>query len=140
MSAGLWNKLLFLPVLLTLALEIVPAQVRDTASIFGTVTDAQGAVVPSAKVGITNLATGLTRSGSTDASGGFVFSLLPVGTYSLSVEQSGFHKSERQNILLRANENIRVDVALEIGNVTEAVTITAQNSQVDTRAATLNHT
>lgn len=136
---GLWDKLLLLSVLFTLVVR-APAQVRDTASIFGTVTDAQGAVVPTAKVSIANPATGLTRSATTDTSGGFVFSLLPVGTYSLIVEQSGFHKYERQNILLRTNENIRVDVGLEVGNVTEAVTVTTSTAQVDTRSATLNHT
>jgi hypothetical protein len=108
--SGLRDKLhLFLPVLLTVVV-MVPAQVRDTASMFGTVTDAQAAVVTSAKVGITNVATGLSRSVITDTSGGFVFPLLPVGTYNLSVEQPGFRKYERRGILLQANENIRVDV------------------------------
>ena len=51
------------------------AQVRDTASLFGTVSDPQGAVVASAKVSITNPSTGFSRSAVTDASGGFVFTL-----------------------------------------------------------------
>jgi hypothetical protein len=119
---------------------IALAQVRDTASLFGTVSDPQGAVVSSAKVSITNASTGLSRSSVSDASGGFVFTLLPVGEYNLTVEQPGFHKYERRNVLLQANENIRVDVGLEVGNVTEAVTVTASAAQVDTRAATLNHT
>ena len=101
------------------------AQVRDTASLFGTVSDPQGAVVSSAKISITNPATGLSRSSVSDASGGFVFTLLPVGEYNLTVEQPGFRKYEQQKILLQANENIRVDVGLEVGNVTEAVTVSA---------------
>src|SRR5262245_58089421 len=129
----------FTCLLLTLAVMLL-AQVRDTASLFGTVTDPTSAVVAAAKISVTNPATGLSRSVTTDASGGFVFPLLPVGGYTLTVEQPGFHKYERRNILLQANENIRVDVALEIGNVTESVTIDAQTAQVDTRAATLNHT
>src|SRR5690242_12709996 len=99
-----WDKLLFLSALCTLVVLPAPAQVRDTASIFGAVTDAQGAFVPSAKVSITNVATGFSRSSSTDTSGGFVFTLLPVGAYILTVEQSGFRKSERKDILLQANE------------------------------------
>ena len=116
------------------------AQVRDTASLFGTISDPQGAVVTSAKVTIANTSTGFSRASVTDTSGGFVFTLLPVGEYNLTVEQPGFRKYEQQKILLRANENVRVDVGLEVGNVTEAVTVSAQASQVDTRAATLNHT
>src|SRR5260221_11085029 len=82
------------------------AQARDTASLFGTITDAQAAVVPGARVTITNTATGLSRNTVTDSSGGFVFPLLPVGSYNLSVEQTGFRKYERRNILLQANENV----------------------------------
>src|SRR3954465_5908723 len=82
------------------------AQARDTGSLFGNITDAQAAVVPSARVTITNPATGLSRSTITDTSGGFVFPLLPIGTYTLSVEHPGFHKYERRNILLQANENV----------------------------------
>ena len=85
-----------------------------------------------ARITITNAATSVSRSVVTDNSGGFVFSLLPVGAYNLTIEQAGFRKYERRNILLQANENIRVDVGLEVGNVTEAVTVTASAAQVDT--------
>lgn len=115
-------------------------QARDTASLFGTVTDAQGATVAGAKATIKNTATGLTRSAATDASGGFVFALLPVGTYILTIEQPGFRKNERVDILLQANENIRADVALEVGNVQESVTVKADVANVETRSATLTHT
>src|SRR5688572_26755381 len=115
-------------------------QVRDTASLFGTITDAQSAVIPGASVNITNIATGQTRTSLTDDSGGYVFSLLPVGSYNLTVEQPGFKKNERRNILLQANENIRLDVALDIGNVSETVTVEAATLQVDSRSPTLNTT
>src|SRR2546425_8921742 len=115
-------------------------QARDTASLFGTITDAQGAVVPGAQVTVTNTATGLSRNSKTDGSGGYVFPLLPVGSYNLSVEQTGFRKYERRNVLLQANENVGVDVALEVGNVQETVTVEGSAAQIDTRSATLNHT
>ena len=107
---------------------------------FGTVTDSQGAVVPGARITINNAATGVSRSVVTDSSGAYVFSLLPVGSYQLTVELTGFRKYERRNILLQANENIRVDAALDVGNVQETVTVEATAAQVDTRSATLNTT
>ena len=118
----------------------VAAQVRDTASLFGTVTDSQGAVVPGARITINNAATGGSRSVVTDSSGGYVFSLMPVGSYHLTIELAGFRKYERRNILLQANENIRVDAALDIGNLQETVTVEATAAQVDSRSATLNTT
>ena len=129
------NKLVLLVSLMALP---AAAQVRDTASLFGTVTDSQGAVVPGARITISSAATSVSRSVVTDNSGGYVFSLMPVGSYHLTIEQAGFRKYERRNILLQANENIRVDAALDIGNVQETVTVEAHAAQVDTRSATLN--
>ena len=115
-------------------------QARDTGSVFGNVTDAQAATVPGAVVKLTSIATGAVRQTDSDSNGGFVFTLLPVGSYNLSVEHPGFRKSERRGILVQANENIRVDTGLEVGNVQEAVTVEAQVANVETRSATLNHT
>ena len=86
-----------------------------------------------------NIATGSSRTAVADASGAFVFSLLPVGSYSLTVEQPGFRKYERRGIVLQANDNVQADAAMQVGNVQETVTVDAQASQVDTRSATLNH-
>src|SRR5258705_12293746 len=99
------------------------AQARDTASLFGTVTDAQSAVVTGARLTLTNTATGLSRSAMTDNNGGFVFPLLPVGSYNLSAAQPGFRKYERLNILLRSIENVGAQVPLDIGNVQWADTV-----------------
>lgn len=125
-------------VALILSPTICFGQARDTASLFGTVTDTQAAVVPGARVTITNIATGLSRSVTSDAGGAYVIPLLPVGSYSLDIEQPGFRKYERRGIVLQANENIQADVVMQVGNVQETVTVDAQASQVDTRSATLN--
>ncbi|MFN7919508.1 MAG: TonB-dependent receptor [Bryobacteraceae bacterium] len=116
------------------------AQVRDTGSVFGTVTDAQSAVVPGAKVTITHTGTGAARSATTDSSGAYLFPLLPVGTYNVDIEQAGFRKYEQRGLVLQANENVRVDAALAVGNVQETVSVEALAAAVDTRSATLNHT
>ena len=99
------------------------AQVRDTASILGNVSDAQAAMVPGANIVLTNAGTGQVRTATTDASGGYSFPLLPVGSYNLAVEQAGFRKYERRGIVVQANENARIDVNLEVGSVQETVTV-----------------
>src|ERR1051325_8751214 len=120
----------------------VPAygQARDTASLFGTITDAQSAIVPGARVTSWNPATGLPRNTVSDSSGGFVLPLLPVGSYNVVVEQTGFKKYDRPGILLQANENVGADVTLDVGNVQETVTVEASTATVDTRSATLIQT
>src|SRR5689334_12232525 len=101
---------------LSLALGLF-AQTRDTASITGGVNDPQGAAVPGASVTLTNVATGQSRSTTSDESGRYSFNLLPVGSYRLTVAQPSFRRYERTGILLQANENVKIDVGLEVGDV-----------------------
>ena len=115
-------------------------QARNTASIYGTLSDAQGAVIPGANVAVTSVATGQVRSAESDGAGGYVFSLLPVGTYGLAVELTGFQRYEQAGILIQANENVRVDVTLQIGSVQETVMVEALATQVESRAMTLKET
>ena len=119
---------------------IAIAQTRDTGAVFGTTTDAQGAFVPGAQVRLTNTATGQTRVAQTNASGGYLFSLLPPGSYSIAVEQTGFRRYERRGIEVQANENIAVHVALEIGDVQTTITVDERPPQVETRLATVKDT
>jgi hypothetical protein len=118
----------------------VTAQTRDTAAMFGTVTDSQGALIPGATVTLTSASTQQLRSTKTSESGGYLFSLLPVGAYSISVEQAGFKRYERKGVVVQANENVNVSMSLEIGDVQSTVVVDAQASQVETRSATLKET
>ena len=119
---------------------LVSAQTRDTAAMFGTVTDSQGALIPGATVTLTSANTQQLRSTKTSESGGYLFSLLPVGAYSISVEQAGFKRYERKGVVVQANENVNVSVSLEVGDVQSTVVVDAQASQVETRSATLKET
>src|SRR5258708_16746491 len=115
-------------------------QARDTASLSGIIVDAQGAAVPLAKVTITSVTTAAARSLVTDQSGNYLFSLLPVGVYTLTVELTGFRKYQRTNLLLQANENIHADVTMDVGNVSESVTVESNAAQVDTTYSNLDST
>src|SRR5215469_11790762 len=67
-----------------------PARAQNTADVVGTVTDASGGAIPNAKVTITNLGTSAARTMNTGSAGDYAFTLLPVGSYSVSVEVNGF--------------------------------------------------
>jgi hypothetical protein len=93
-------------------------------TILGTITDATGAVVPDAKVTITETNTNVTRTLTTNESGNFLAANVPQGTYSVTVEQTGFRKATRANVDVTINSTVRVDLALQPGQVSEQITIT----------------
>src|SRR5438034_3074565 len=81
-------------------------------TILGTVTDPQGAVVSGAKVTVRNVNTGLERTTQTSADGSYSVPELPVGTYNVSVNQSGFQTSSITAVALEVAAEKRVDIAL----------------------------
>ncbi|MBI1789092.1 MAG: TonB-dependent receptor [Acidobacteria bacterium] len=116
------------------------AQSRDTAAVFGTVSDTQGAAVPGVKVRLINTATGEAREVAANEEGAYVFNLIRVGNYMLSAEAPSFRRFEQRGIVLQANENVKVDVKLEVGDVKTTVEVEALGSLVETRAVTLKET
>jgi len=121
----------------------MPARAHAQAvsgTILGTVTDSTGSVVPGATVTILNTGTGLTRSVTTDASGEFTAPQVPTGKYSVTAELSGFKKVTLENIDVGVDQRVRVDVKLEMGAMTEAVTITAESPLVQTSSSELGTT
>jgi hypothetical protein len=111
---------------------------EPTGTIAGTITDPSGAAVANARVNVTALATGLTRSGQSAPDGGYVFPLLPVGSYSVAVEASGFKHFEQRPIEVRADASANLPVALQIGAATESVTVVANAQMVETRSGTIS--
>ncbi|MGH9662735.1 MAG: carboxypeptidase regulatory-like domain-containing protein, partial [Bryobacteraceae bacterium] len=107
-----------------------------TGSIAGVVQDASGNDVPSAALELTNEATGAKRTGSTDGQGNFVFSPLLPSTYSLSISHPGFKRVDRTGITLTATERVVVgQIRLEVGQVTESVTVSAEVTRLQTQSA-----
>ena len=120
---------------LTLALALsLPAQ--TTAEIAGTISDSTGAVVPGAPVTVTNVDTGVTRSTETNASGYWIASLLQPGRYSVAVRADGFKPLVRSGIVLHISDRTVVDLTLEIGAVTEEISVTASAPLLETTNAT----
>ena len=94
-------------------------------SIRGLVTDAAGAAVPKANVTVTNAETGFTRALDTGDDGLFVFPNLPLGTYTVAVQKTGFSTERHTNIILNAGTEAVIDVQLKVGSVSTTVEVTA---------------
>ena len=104
-------------------------------TISGRITEASGAAVVNAQVTVTNVATNAAVNATTNESGDYQALYLTPGNYTVSVEAKGFKKSIRQNIEVRVGDKLQLDIALEVGQVTESVNVTAEASLLETNSA-----
>jgi hypothetical protein len=126
--------------LLWLVLTLAPAMGLGqdaTGRILGTVYDQQGAVIPAAKVVVTNVATRVRWQAVTDTQGYFQVLSLPIGNYRLEANHPGFKKVITDEHKLLINESLRVDIRMEVGASTQSVTVEATASAVETVNPTL---
>jgi len=125
----------------TMLLLSVAALAQSTAGrILGTVTDQSGAAVSGATVAVTDVQRGTTRTVTTDESGAYVVPNLQPGAYKVHVEAKGFKTVERLNVGIEVATDVRVDFALQPGQVSETVTITEEVPLINTTSATLGGT
>src|SRR5687768_2290760 len=111
------------------------AQSTGAATVVGTVSDSTGAVVPNAKVTARNLGTQFVSESITNATGSYYIPNLISGSYELAVEAAGFKKYVETGLILRINEQPRIDVKLEVGNVAESVQVAATTPLLETETA-----
>ena len=98
----------------------IPALAQSaTGQITGTVRDATGAVITNAPVTVNSQLTGQTRTTTTNDSGAYSFPLLPVSVYTVKVDQKGFRSATRSDIQLNVDQVVRVDIDLQVGEVSE---------------------
>src|SRR5215471_7214329 len=107
----------------------------DTGQIAGYVRDASQAVVTGATVTLTNEGNGQQRQATTNTSGYYVVPNLPVGTYTASVESTGFKKTIQSGIVLDSAARLNIDLALVVGAVSETVEVKANAVQIQTESA-----
>jgi len=112
---------------------------QSTTSLRGTITDAQGAVIPGAVVTLTDRDKGASRQIVTDAVGSYAFLQLPPGTYTLKVENPGFSTATRDNLKLLVNTPATLDLRLEVGNASETVNVTAEAAATNTVDASVGN-
>ena len=98
---------------------------RDLGTITGTVTDAQGAAVPNAQITIIEDATGLSYDARSNESGTYSRPLLKAGTYTVTIEATGFQKSQQKNVIVQPSTPTPVNISLQVGNASQTVEVTA---------------
>jgi len=127
-------------VCLVLAAAVPLTSQTTTGRIFGTVSDQSGAAVAGAAVVVTDVQRGTTRAVASDASGDYVVTELQPGVYKVRAEAKGFKTVERVNIGVEVAQDLRVDITLPTGQVTETVVVTDEVPLVNTTSSTLGGT
>src|SRR5262245_1935394 len=125
------RSILLVTILLIGAAALGRAQVT-TATLYGIVQDQSGSVIADAQITLTHEATAAVRQTTTGETGEFVFTALPVGAYTLKIEKRGFKAYVRTRIELAASQNIRQTHALEVGDLTQSVTVESSAPLVNT--------
>jgi hypothetical protein len=129
------------PICLLILLSIVCLQAQvSTSSIFGTVTDATGAVMPNVEVTATNLDTNFSRNTATGPDGQYLIQFLPVGNYRVEAQAKGFKSFTQNGIAIDVATRARVDASLQVGATTENVVVEGDAPLVNTADAQLGRT
>jgi len=139
-NGHIWGRrlviLLFLSVAFFPSATQVAAQVSQSV-IVGTCSDPSGAAVPGATVTARNTATNQRFESITNASGNYVFPILPIGSYELNATAQGFKTAIRSGILLQVGDRVRVDFALQLGVAEQKIEVKGEAPLVQADAAGL---
>ena len=136
-SVGFWITLALFTVCALAGTQCASAQ-AVYGSIFGTVTDSTGAVVPNATVTVTNVAKGTSVSVQSDATGDYRVQHLIPDTYNVTAEATGFSKVTTQNVVVYADTAPKVDFSMTIGSVSNEVTVTSAAPLLQTERTDVN--
>src|SRR5580693_1115915 len=123
-----------------LGLVAIPAQAQTAGQISGQVLDASRAAIADSVITATNQATGETRKISTDSQGHYTLTNLPIGTYDVVAEHSGFQRQVQKNVVLNVASTVELNIVMSVGAVTQEVVVTAQAPTVDKSGPTTGTT
>ena len=121
--------------ILQLACAVLAFGQSDRGTLTGTVVDASGAVVPGAQITLLNTETDLRYQTVTTETGNYTLPSLPSGLYRLSVEAGGFSRLEQTNVRVQVAITTRLDVAVQVGQATQSVEVSADTTLLKTESA-----
>jgi len=126
--------------LLIVLLALLPAAWgQATTQISGLVTDASGAVIPNASLDLENTDTGVKRSTTSDSMGAYAFLQVIPGPYKMTVKANGFRTATVSDLRLLVNNPVTSNVKLEVGQISEVVSVTAETEQLNTVDASIGN-
>jgi Carboxypeptidase regulatory-like domain len=125
--------------ILVCACTVVANAQETRGSIVGQVRDTSGAVIGGVQLTAMNMATNVVFRATTDNDGAYQFPLIPPGTYTLTADATGFKKTQREHVKIEIHAEINVDFALEVGSLTERVTVTSDEPVLQTATANMGH-
>ena len=142
MNRSLYRLGVFLVVVLALATGGSPAYAQGTtaSSISGTVTDASGAVLPGATVTARHVASGVVTTAVTNTQGAFTLPSLPTGTYEVTITLESFKTFLARDVVITAAQGASVNAKLEVGGVSETVTVASSSEIMQTQSTTISST
>jgi hypothetical protein len=123
---------------LTFAVAPTLAQ-SDRGAITGTISDPAGAMIPKVSIEAMNTETGAIYQTVSSTTGNYTLAQLPVGLYQLTASQAGFKQYSRTGITVMVAQTLRIDVALEVGDIKETVTVIADAPLLKTESGELSH-
>ncbi len=136
----MWKRVVLLALCLVFPSLMVMSGQVNKSNLTGVIRDATRAVIGGASVKLANLATGATRETTADESGLYRFTLVDSGYYRLEVQSPGFKTFIQESIQLETGETARLDVELELGDVTESVTVTSEAPLLKSETAVVGST
>src|SRR5262245_54850164 len=110
---------------------------QTSATLVGSITDSNGAVVQKASVKVVNLSTGAAREVITDDSGDYSFAFLPAGNYEVTISAVGYKTKKIDRLTLQVSQTLRQDFTMDVGAVSETVSVTAIGVQLQTENSTV---
>ena len=121
--------------IIILSIQVLAQDSRGT--VLGRIIDPTGSVVPDAEVRFTNTATGVVNTAKTNEAGNVIVPNLLPGPYVANVERTGFKRFVRQGMEVRGGERLTLDITLEVGAVSDSITVTSEAPLLESTTATV---
>ena len=130
-----------LPIIALVAIVAISATAQTTSgSIYGTISDQGGSVIPNATVTVKNNATGETRTVVSNGAGNYLFPALQPGNYTVTAHEKGFQTETQNGVQLAVAQNVQASFKLPVGSQNQTITVSATTTLVDTRESQLGET